>query len=252
MLTKNTIKYLQSLRQKKYRQKYNNFVAEGDKMAMEIIQSTRFSIEGIYALATWIDQQTSFTEAHRSMLHPISSKDLSRISYLKTPNQVFVVCKKPSYELDLAQINASLTLFLENIQDPGNLGTILRIADWFGLEYVFCSPNCVDGFSPKVIQASMGAFLRVKIYTIEFEDLSRQVSDLPIIATTMGGQNIFRQKNLNKGIVVIGNEGAGISSDVLQKSTHKLSIPRGKKGRAESLNAAVATGIICAALLASK
>ena len=159
-----------------------------------------------------------------------------------------MVCKVPTYELDLAAINTSLTLFLADLQNPGNLGSILRIADWFGLPYVFCSKNCVEAFNPKVIQASMGAFLRVKIRTIEFADLIEQVPNLPTFAAVLQGTNVFKADLPKNGLLIIGNEGAGVSDAIIQQASHLVKIPKGKQGGAESLNAAVAAGILCAAI----
>lgn len=248
MLTRNTLKYLQSLKQKKFRQMYNNFVVEGEKMATEIIQHQGLTLEGIFALAPWITANRSILRNIDTIVQEVSPKDLARISSLKTPNQVLVVCKVPTYELDLATINTSLTLFLDNLQNPGNMGSILRIADWFGLPYVFCSKNTVEAFNPKVIQASMGAFLRVKIISIEFSELKERVPRLPTFAAVLQGADIFKADLPKNGLLVIGNEGAGVSADITEQATHLIRIPKGKQGGAESLNAAVAAGILCAAI----
>lgn len=249
MLAKNTIKYIQSLKQKKFRQMYNNFVVEGAKMAAEIIQQQGLEIEGIYALPAWIAKNQFLLTNFQNILHEISRKDLDRISSLKTPNEVLVVCKVPTYELDLPTINNSLTLYLDDLQNPGNMGSILRIADWFGLPYVFCSKHCVESYNAKVIQASMGAFLRVKIVTISFEDLLQKIATIPIFAAVLDGENVFQAKLPSTGLLIIGNEGAGVAPQIIQRANHKIKIPKGQNGGAESLNAAVATGIICSALL---
>ena len=248
MLTRNTLKYIQSLKQKKFRQMYNNFVVEGEKMATEIILHQGLIIEGIFALAPWIKANRSLLINVDTIIQEISPKDLVRISSLKTPNQVLVVCKVPTHELDLPTINNSLTLFLDDLQNPGNMGSILRIADWFGLPYVFCSKNCVEAFNPKVVQASMGAFLRVKIVPIEFSELVEKVVSLPIFAAVLQGEDVFKTKTPKNGLLVIGNEGAGVSDAVIEQATHLVRIPKGQGGGAESLNAAVAAGILCAAL----
>lgn len=227
---------------------YNNFIVEGAKMASEIIQQKGLEIEGIYARPSWIADNKPFLAQFEAKLQEVSSKDLERISTLKTPNQVLMVCKVPSYDLDLPVINNSLTLFLDNLQNPGNMGSILRIADWFGLPYVFCSESCVEAYNPKVIQASMGAFLRVKVKKISFEQLVELLPELPTLAAVLDGKNIFQAALPNHGILLIGNEGSGITPAIIQQATHKISIPKNKNGGAESLNAAVATGIICAAL----
>ncbi len=248
MLTRNTLKYLQSLKQKKFRQMYNNFVVEGEKMATEIIQHQGLTLEGIFALAPWIKANRSILRNIDTIVQEISQKDLARISSLKTPNQVLVVCKVPTYELDLATINSSLTLFLADLQNPGNMGSILRISDWFGLPYVFCSKNTVEVFNPKVIQASMGAFLRVKIISMEFSELMKKVPDLPTFAAVLQGKNVFKTDLPKNGLLIIGNEGAGVSEEIIQQASHLIRIPKGQQGGAESLNAAVAAGILCAAL----
>ncbi len=248
MLSKNTLKYIQSLKQKKFRQMYNNFVVEGEKMATEIIQHQGLNIEGIYALDAWISENHAILTTFNEVLHPISRKDLERISSLKTPNQVLIVCKAPTYELDLPTINNSLTLFLDDLQNPGNMGSILRIADWYGLPYVFCSEKCVDVYNPKVIQASMGAFLRVKIVSTGFFDLQKKCADLPYFAAVLEGEDVFKANLPANGMLIIGNEGAGVSKKIMNHATHLIKIPKGKNGGAESLNAAVATGILCSAL----
>ena len=217
-------------------------------MATEIIQHQGISIEGIFALDTWITANNSLLTKFDAILHIISRKDLERISSLKTPNQVLVVCKVPTYKLDLPTINTSLTLFLDDLQNPGNMGSILRIADWYGLPYVFCSKNCVDVYNPKVIQASMGAFLRLKIISIDFSSLSQKCPDLPCFAAVLEGENVFKANLPKNGLLIIGNEGAGVSIKIKNQATHLIRIPKGKNGGAESLNAAVATGILCAAL----
>jgi len=218
-------------------------------MATEIIQHQGLTIEGIFALAPWIKSNRSLLRDIGPIVQEVSQKDLARISGLKTPNQVFVVCKVPTYTLDLATINSSLTLFLDNLQNPGNMGSILRIADWFGLPYVFCSKHTVEIFNPKVIQASMGAFLRVKIMPIEFSDLIEQLPNLPTFAAVLQGENVFKTDLPKNGLLIIGNEGTGVSTDIIQQASHLIRIPRGNNGGAESLNAAVAAGILCAAIL---
>ncbi len=247
MLSRNMIKYLQSLKQKKFRQMYNNFIAEGAKMTTEIIRHQQLEVEGIFALDSWIEENANDLAAYRDVLTVVNAKELGRISQLQTPNKAVCVCKIPKYKLNISQINNSLTLFLDGIQNPGNLGSILRIADWFGLPYVFCSNDCVEVYNHKVIQASMGAFLRVKTVYLDFEKLLESIPDLPVFATVLDGEDVFKTDLPKNGIVLIGNEGRGITPAIIEQATHKITIPKGKNGRAESLNAAIATGIICAA-----
>jgi RNA methyltransferase, TrmH family len=175
---------------------------------------------------------------------------LKLISNLTTPNKVLVVAKKTTPQYNNEIMGKSFCFYLDGIQDPGNLGTILRIADWFSIPYVFCSPNTVELWNPKVIQASMGAFLRVHSSEITFEELTNRFPELPIFAAILRGNNIFetviKPDFPRRGIVIIGNEGQGISADLIEKAQFKITIPGG--GGAESLNAAVSTGIIAAVL----
>ena len=252
MLSRNTIKYIQSLHQKKFRQKYRNFIVEGEKMALEIIQSPSMVIEGIYALPDWIKENKKILNPLGSIIHPVNTKELDRISKLKTPNKVLCVCKILTYTVDSSLVNNNLTIYLDGIQDPGNMGSILRIADWFGIPYIFCSDTCVEIYNPKVIQSSMGAFLRVRSLVKDLEELKRESPNLPIFAAVLGGTNIFKLSPQKNGILVIGNEGNGISDATIALSDHQVTIPKSTKGGAESLNAAVATGILCSAFTLGK
>lgn len=249
MLSRNTIKYIQSLQQKKFRQKYRNFIVEGEKIASEIIQSSSITIEGIYALPEWIAEKKSDLQAFSTITQVINAKELERISKLKTPNKVLCVCKIPTYTIDSLLVNNNLTIYLDGIQDPGNMGSILRIADWFGIPYVFCAASCVELYNPKVIQSSMGAFLRVRTFVKDIAELKQESPNLPIFAAVLGGTNISNLSHQGKGILVIGNEGNGISATTLALADHQVTIPKAREGGAESLNAAVATGILCSAFI---
>jgi RNA methyltransferase, TrmH family len=243
MLSQNKIKYLTALQSKKFRQKYNIFLAEGDKIGLEIIKNDKIKIEEIFALPGWIEKNMEFLKPFRDRLIEITEAELKKISCLTTPNQVLISAHIPDFEIDKTLINSDLSLYLDGIQDPGNMGTILRTADWFGIKNVFCSDTCVDIFNPKVIQASMGAFLRVKSQEIDLQELISE--DLPVYGALLEGNNIFETDFSKRGIIVIGSEGKGISDTILPLLTHKIKIPAYGNG-AESLNAAVATGIICA------
>lgn len=156
-----------------------------------------------------------------------------------------ILLEKQAPNLDNKLINENLSLILNNIQDPGNLGTIWRIADWFDIKHVFCSPNCVDLYNNKVIQSSMGAFLRVPAQEVEIAELLETHSDVPVYGATLGGKNIFKTNLTKNGFIIIGNESRGIEANLLPQIDHQIAIPQ--NGNAESLNASVATGIICAA-----
>lgn len=244
-LSINEIKYVRSLGQKKYRQKYNKFVVEGDKMAREILDNQQFVIDAVYALPDWIDKHENFLRNISPRVKVIKSKELARISNLKSPNQVLLIVCQHDEPIDGTTINQKICLYLDSVRDPGNLGTILRIADWFGIPYVFRSHDTVEIYSPKVIQSSMGAFLRVKSPEISLKQLSNQFPEIPIYGAVMNGANVFELRPPSKGIVVVGNEGSGISENNLQFLQHHITIPKGVDGGAESLNVAVAIGIIC-------
>jgi len=246
MFSKNKVKYIQSLRLKKFREKYNTFVVEGDKIVSELLQDGNFEVELVCTLASWIETNSSAQLLLKDKLLVISDKEMKKITALSTPGAVLAVVKKPvEYALE-TNFNNQIGLFLDAIQDPGNLGTILRIADWFGIQQVFCSPKCADLYNSKVLQSTMGAFLRIKVSKIDFVSLKNKYPNLPIYGAVLEGENIFSIKKPTNGILVIGNESKGIHPSIIEHLTHKISIPRGKNGGAESLNAAVATGIICA------
>ena len=227
---------------------YDNFVLEGEKIAAEILRQQRVQPVGIYALPEWIDTHPTLLQPYRERVHPASQKDLERVSSWKTPQRVLIVCQTPRTAPVTTTINQHLTLFLDRVQDPGNVGSILRIADWFGIPYVFLSPDCAEVYNPKVAQASMGALLRVPTVVTEFATLRQEFPDLPVLATTLDGTSVFQASRPNRGLLIIGNESRGVSNEILDVATHRLSIPSGSAGGAESLNAAVATGIFCAML----
>lgn len=252
MLSKAKLKYLNSLKSKKFRQKYNNFVAEGDKIAVEILENipsnigeSQIKVEAIFALPQWLERNANLIRPFREITTEIDEATLKKISNFQTPNQVYIVLQQIDFQLNNHIIENDLTLLLDGIQDPGNLGTILRIADWFGIKNVICSTTSVDIYNPKTIQSSMGAFLRVPTFRYDLIEFCRNFSELPVYGAVLGGKNLFQSEISKKALIVIGNEGNGISDEMLEKLTHQIEIP--SNGGAESLNAAIATGIICAA-----
>lgn len=246
MLSRAQIKYIHSLRLKKYRQKYSRFVAEGVKVVEELLRERNIVIDTLYATALWCDSKGLSDRPFRDItVVQINEQELHQIAVAEAPQQVIAVCQLPE-KSHLPDLSGKVSLALETIQDPGNLGTIIRIADWFGIENVICSPDCVDAFNPKCIQATMGSIARVKITEIALEELGGKV---PIYAASLSGKDISTCKPVQEGIILIGNEGHGLSEKVLQIATHCITIPR--IGKAESLNAAVAAGIICDRLLLS-
>ena len=245
MLSNNQQKYLRSLTQKKFRDKYGVFTVEGEKIVGEVLREGQIQVKNIFGLSEWFDQYGDLIKERPHIFTAITEKELRQISNFSTPNQVFAVLEQPQKTYDTAKLKNNYAIYLDNLQDPGNLGTIWRIADWFGFPYIFCSKGCVDWTNPKVVQASMGAFLRVPIIQQEFESLQNELPTLPTYAAVLGGENIFEHSFSKNGLLIIGNESKGIGATLQAAATHTIAIPKGKNGGAESLNAAVATGIIC-------
>lgn len=213
-------------------------------MAKEALEQS--DVQHIYALEDWIETHKTTIRAKDIPFTIITERELKAISSLTTPNKVLLVMKQFTQKLETIALDEGYALFLDQIQDPGNMGTILRNADWFGIRYVFCSDGCADIYNSKVIQASMGAIFRVNVMNIALTDLLNAKPDLPVYGTVLEGSNIYDLKPAQNGLIVIGNEGRGISPDIQNLLTHKVTIPRGISSGAESLNAAVASGIVCA------
>lgn len=244
MLSKQKVKYIQSLGQKKFRRETGLFIAEGPKLVEEIIRDHSTGIVAVYALKEWIQAHPSPGIA--AMVTEIEPGDLAKISQLSSPQLVLAIVKQfPVPEIPSAA--GRFTLVLDTIQEPGNFGTLLRIADWFGIEQVVCSGDSADCYNHKVVQASMGSIARVQVFYTNLPGWLEKQEGVPVFAAVLDGTPLGNQPPVTEGILVIGNESAGISAEVLAKATVKLTIPG--KGKAESLNAAVAAGILCAQLL---
>lgn len=234
------------MQQKKYRQKYRKFLVEGEKMVAELLHQKNLGIHAIFGLERWAKDNAARLQPHYAHFFDVSEGELKKISALITPNSVLAVADMPDKAPDLQLPNSKPCFYLDGLQDPGNLGAILRIADWFGFPAVFCSTDTVDAYSPKVVQASMGAILRVKTMEINLLDLVKQCPDAPISGAFMDGDSIFEQSLPARGLIVIGNEGKGIRPETEALLTRRISIPRHEEGGAESLNAAIAAGILAA------
>ncbi|MBM3439976.1 MAG: RNA methyltransferase [Bacteroidetes bacterium] len=235
MLSKNEIKDIQSLGHKKSRDAGGLFVAEGPKLVEELLAARSADIVCIYALEEW-------AEGHKPLNVPvktITATELERISQLTTPHEVLAVVKQ--FKLPAKQWKEGWTLLLDGIHDPGNLGTIIRLADWFGIRQIICSEDTADCYNPKVVQASMGSIARVHIY-YEAAEAILQTAKLPVYAASLDGKDLRKMRFPEAGILLIGNEASGISAGLLAQVQEKIMIPR--IGSAESLNAAVATGIL--------
>lgn len=239
-MTKAEIQLVRSLADKRGRTEHGLFVAEGEKLIGEL-RASHLRVRKIFALEGLFEGREVETVAPR---------DMERLSLLKTPGNSLALVEIPRYELRPERLGERLTLALDDVQNPGNLGTIVRLADWFGIEEIVCSPATADCFNPKVVQATMGAILRVKIHYAELAPLLRGAAArrVPVYGTFLEGEDIYRSELSGAGIVVMGNEGRGLTAETARAVTHKLFIPPYPADRrsSESLNVAVATSIVCA------
>ena len=246
MLSTAQIKYVKSLHQKKFRDLHNVFLVEGEKIVGELTSSS-LKVEAIFAKQSWIDANQLLFDASIPN-YTATNKDMERITNLKTPSAVVAVVRKPPLDDAIEISSDKIILALDTIQDPGNLGTIIRTADWFGIKQVVCSMETAEIYNPKVIQATMGSFARVKTsYLSLSEFISKKSGETPIIGATLQGQSLKDCKPPKGGIIVIGNESKGISKEILPLLTKEIQIPKATFSEsAESLNASVAAGIIMA------
>lgn len=241
MLSKSQLKYIQSLSQKKCRDQEGVFIAEGPKIVSELLQQPNCRIKQVYGTAAWCNQNPQVPAVE------ISEVELEKMSQLQTPHQVLLIAEKFQWNRPL-QIKHTLTLALDTIQDPGNLGTIIRLADWFAIPQVVCSQGCADVYNPKVVQSSMGSLARVRVeYVNLIEWVKMYRKEVTTFAATLDGKDISKIKKIAEGILIIGNESRGISQELLLETDQQITIPR--KGKAESLNAAVAAGIVLSHLV---
>lgn len=235
MLSKNQIKLITSLTQKKYRKQHQLFIAEGKKVIEELLQSN-FELESLF-----ITNENVFTSVSRNKINAITESELKKITALSTANDCLAVFKMP---IAIKNKIEGLVLALDDIRDPGNLGTIIRLCDWFGIETLLCSEETVDVYNPKVVQATMGSISRVNVVYTNLEKVLKETS-LPVFGTFMDGENIYQKELPKEGIIVMGNEANGISPEIENLVTQKIAIPRfGKFQQTESLNVATATAII--------
>ena len=242
MLSKSQLKYIQSLDQKKYRDEESVFIAEGPKLVKEILQNKNAELRNLYALRQWILANEEWLPAANSV--EIDEIELQRITQLKTPNNVLAVFKK--FKIKEPVVQNKISLVLDAIRDPGNLGTIIRIADWFAIDEIICSDDCADVYNSKVVQATMGSIARVNIF---YSDLPAWLKDqqVRIYGALLEGKDVTKKNTLKEGLLIIGNESTGIRPELMSLINEKITIP--KKGNAESLNAAIATGIILSHLV---
>lgn len=248
MISKNTIKLIKSLSIKKFRQKENLFLVEGDKNIQEVLKSD-YKIAFLYATSNFISEHKNAIKPAKQITE-VEHEEIKKASLLKNPQNCIAICELPKNKIIPTILNSQLSLYLDGIQDPGNFGTIIRICDWFGIEQIFCSPNTADLYNPKVIQASMGSFCRVNIWYTPFENIIQlsNNSEAKILGAFLEGENIYTENLPEKSILVVGNEGNGIRNEIVDYIDKKIMIPSfaEKNDGAESLNVGVATGILCA------
>jgi len=247
MLEKAQKKLITSLSQKKYRDRHGLFVAEGPKLVHDLLTSGMTP-----EILVSVHNESFFQELKDpKAVYRVDEAELKKLSFLKTPQGILGVFKKPEKKFHFGDHANDLTLCLDGIQDPGNMGTILRLADWFGIPFIVCSPDSADVFNPKVVQASMGALARVSVHYTALAQFCADSSNqfhLPVFGTFMEGENIFSTHLPDQGLIIMGNEGQGIRPETEETVTTRLSIPSYGTGHTgmESLNAGVATAIVCA------
>ncbi len=243
-MIKSEIQLVRSLGEKRTRNEMGLFIAEGDKFIRELIDSP-LRVRKIY-LRDDIEGEESFDGEH---IEWISGKEMERITQLKSANNSLALVEMPRHTFDPAAMRGRITIALDGVQNPGNLGTIIRLAEWFGVEDVVCSPSSADCFNPKVVQATMGAILRVRVHYMPLDDLisHASASSIPIYGADLSGSNIYDSELSQEALIIMGSEGSGLSADVAARLTNRLFIPPYPIDApgSESLNVAIATAIIC-------
>jgi len=245
MLTNNKIKLIKSLDQKKARKETGLFLVEGEKMVKELLQS-RFETEEVFALEPYIADLDYRGNAEITI---VSQKDLERISMLKTPNKAVAIARIPQPDTNL-KTNKGLSIALENVQDPGNMGTIIRTAAWFGIKNIFCTPDTVDIYNPKVIQSTMGAIFKVNVHYCDLQSMAKQAVEngITLYGTRLNGENIYNAELKKDAVIFMGNESKGMSEQLSKIMTRNIKIPSyaDSQNEMESLNVSIATAIVCA------
>lgn len=250
MLSKSKAKFIRSLQLRKYRQKYNKIVVEGIKILNELLDEYPECIVTICGQSDWHDNFAQSAPKTCEVIR-VTAREMKQLSSLKTPPPVLAVVEPFKDKAAREDIKEEMCLYLDAIRDPGNLGTIFRIADWFGIRSIFLSPDTVDPFNPKVIQSSMASIFRVKWRYDHLNDLVGNTNAegeamIPVLAATMTGKPMKDFKNMRNGLLVLGNESKGVRDEALKYVTDCITIPASHKLGAESLNVAVAAGILCA------
>jgi TrmH family RNA methyltransferase len=239
MLSKAQVKYIQSLGQKKFRDESGQFLVEGTKIIKELIVEQPQLIKAVYALPAWISANEQLLQSAQIMADEASEQDMEKISGLPSPSEVIAIMIKPVLKIPEGK---GIILLLDGIQDPGNLGTIIRTADWFGVKQIVCGWGTADCYNPKVVQSTMGSVFRVNIIYEDIKVFIAAYPKLPVVASSLDGKPIHKASKPKDMLLVIGNESKGVQKSIEELATNKVLIPG--FGKAESLNAAVATGIL--------
>jgi len=254
VLSRNKIKYLASLKIKKYRVQYGQFIIEGDRIIHDIIQHGKAPFRQLIATNEWLTENQISESAISGEIIRAEMTEISRISTLETPSPVMAVMDMPQNQLVINEISQAWTLALDTIQDPGNLGNIIRTADWFGIRNIICSMDCVDCYNPKVVQASMGALLNVKVHYARLKEVLDKLPKDPsfkIYGSFITGTSVYELPAVSKGLIIFGNEARGISTELFPFIHSRINIPAAKNNQShvESLNVASAAAVVCALLI---
>jgi TrmH family RNA methyltransferase len=253
IISRNRVKFLSSLKIKKVRNENRQFILEGDKIVSDILRDGKTQIRQLIALPEWLRNHDNLLTSRAGEILEGDLTDLERISSLETPPPVIAVLDMVTHTLDIKELAGTWCIALDTIQDPGNLGTIIRSANWFGIRHIICNEACADYFNPKVIQASMGAMLRVKVYYEDLAPLLKQYAPgilQPVYGTFMDGLPVYNIPVEKKGLVVFGNESRGISEQLLPFIQTRITIPPGNNLNLhiESLNVAAAVSVVCSVI----
>ncbi len=250
MISKNKVKYLKGLELKKHRQADGVFVAEGPKIVGDLLGAG--FVATYLAVVEGSEFESRLSEyglKERVQVDFVTADELRKVSSLEAPQQVLAVLKQPDWQQDLSVPTRKLCLALDEVQNPGNLGTIIRLADWFGIEHLFCSKGCADVYNAKTVQATMGALAHVKVHYVDLVEMIRNLPEnTPVYGTFLDGENLYGKQLEQRGMIVMGNEGRGVSEEVGKLVTERLFIPNypQEKESTESLNVAIATAVVCA------
>lgn len=247
MVSKSKTNYVLSLQKKKVRNDEGLFVIEGDKIVKDFL-SAKVRLKILFAVPEFISDLTPATKGYIDEIEPVSYEELRKLSSLKTPHNALAVIPVFKKKFDSSDLNNGLSVALDFVQDPGNLGTIIRSAAWFGIKNIYCSEDCVDVYNPKVIQASMGAILHVNIFYTGLEKLLKGANEnkIKVYGAVVDGESVYSKKLDNNGIILLGNESRGISEDLFPFITDRLMIPKFNEAKAviDSLNVSMAASVI--------